>query len=179
MQRRSQCNGRQGLRGRQAYGPVGSVIEWGLIYKGMSDFQCYQVHCQVWVRWVRVSITLQITEDCPVLRTDTARESLMESMFQEEVEVGAKNSHQSRSFFPSHSVQFSLVTQSHPTLCGPVDHSTPGLPVHHQLQSPPKPVSIESVMPSNHLIPCCPLLLPPSIFPIIRVFSNESVLCIS
>ena len=38
--------------------------------------------------------------------------------------------------------------------------------------------SIKSVMPSNHLIPCHPLLLPPSIFPSIRVFSNESVLCI-
>ena len=41
---------------------------------------------------------------------------------------------------------------------------------------PPKPMSIESVMPSNHLILCHPLLLPPSIFPNIRVFSNESVL---
>ena len=39
-----------------------------------------------------------------------------------------------------------------------------------------KPMSIESVMPSNHLILCHPLLLPPSIFPSIRVFSNESVL---
>ena len=39
-------------------------------------------------------------------------------------------------------------------------------------------MSIESVMPSNHLILCRPLLLPPSIFPSIRVFSNESVLCI-
>jgi len=42
-------------------------------------------------------------------------------------------------------------------------------------QSPPKPMSIESMMPSNHLILCCPLLLP-SIFPSIRVFSNESAL---
>ena len=42
--------------------------------------------------------------------------------------------------------------------------------------SPPKPMSIESVMPSSHLILCGPLLLPPSIFPSIRVFSNESVL---
>ena len=41
-----------------------------------------------------------------------------------------------------------------------------------------KVMSFESVMPSNHLILCCPLLLPPSIFPSIRVFSNESVLCI-
>ena len=39
-----------------------------------------------------------------------------------------------------------------------------------------KLISIESVMPSNHLILCCPLLLPPAIFPSIKVFSNESVL---
>ena len=45
-------------------------------------------------------------------------------------------------------------------------------------RSPPKPMSIVSVMPSNHLILCCPLLLLPSIFPSIRVFSNESALCI-
>ena len=41
-----------------------------------------------------------------------------------------------------------------------------------------KLMSLESVMPSNHLILCHPILLPPSIFPSIRVFSNESVLCI-
>ena len=40
-------------------------------------------------------------------------------------------------------------------------------------------MSIELVIPSNHLILCCPLLLPPSIYPSIRVFSNDSVLCIS
>ena len=45
-------------------------------------------------------------------------------------------------------------------------------------RSPPKPMSIESMMPSNHLILCRPLLLLPSIFPSIRVFSNESALCI-
>ena len=55
---------------------------------------------------------------------------------------------------------------------------TPGLPVHHHSQSLPKFMSIELVMSSNHLILCCPLLLLPSIFPSIRVFSNESVLCI-
>ena len=43
-------------------------------------------------------------------------------------------------------------------------------------QSPPKPTSIESVMPSNHLLLCRPLLLLPSVFPSIRVFSNESAL---
>ena len=45
-------------------------------------------------------------------------------------------------------------------------------------RSPPKPMSIVLVVPSNHLIPCHPLLLLPSIFPSIRVFSNESALCI-
>ena len=75
-------------------------------------------------------------------------------------------------------VQFSSVTQLYLTLCDPMNCSTPGLPVHHQLQSSPKPMSIESVMPSNHLILCLPLLLLPSIFPSIRVFFNESALCI-
>ena len=75
-------------------------------------------------------------------------------------------------------VQFSSVAQSCTTLCDPMNHSTTGLPVHHQLQSPPKPMSIESVMLSNHLILGHPLLLLPSIFPSIRVFSNESALCI-
>ena len=57
--------------------------------------------------------------------------------------------------------------------------STRGLPVNHQLpECPPKPMSIESVMPSNHLILCRPLLLLPPILPSIRVFSNESTLCI-
>ena len=59
-----------------------------------------------------------------------------------------------------------------------MDCSTPGLPVHHQLSSLFKLMSIELVMPSNHLILCHPLLLSPSVFPSIRVFSNESILCI-
>ena len=71
-------------------------------------------------------------------------------------------------------IQFSSVAQSCPTLCDPLDCSTPGFPVHHLL----KLMSFTSVMPSNHLILCCPLLLLPSIFPSIRVFSNVSVLCI-
>ena len=57
-----------------------------------------------------------------------------------------------------------------------MDYSTPGFPVHHQLWSLLKLMSIKSVMPFNHLILCCSLLLPPSIFPSIRVFSNESIL---
>ena len=54
----------------------------------------------------------------------------------------------------------------------------PGFPVRHQLLSLLKLMCIESVMPSNHLILCRPLFLLPSIFHSIRVFSNESALCI-
>ena len=72
--------------------------------------------------------------------------------------------------------QFSSVTQSSPTLCDPMDDGTPGLPVHHQLPEFTKLMSIELMMPSNHLILCRPLLLLPSIFPSIRVFSDESAL---
>ena len=73
-------------------------------------------------------------------------------------------------------VQFSSVTQSCLTLCDLTDYSTPGLPVHHQLGNLLKLMSIESVMPSNHLILSRPLLLLLSIFPSIRVFSNGSAL---
>ena len=75
-------------------------------------------------------------------------------------------------------VQFSSVAQSCPALCDPTDCSTPGFPVHHQLPELAKFVSIELMMPSNHFILCHPLHLLPSIVPSIRVFSNESFLCI-
>ena len=77
-------------------------------------------------------------------------------------------------------VQFSSVAQSCSTFCDPMNCSTPGLPLSiTNSRSPPKLISIKSVMLSNHLILCRPLLLLPSIFPSIRVFSNESALCIS
>ena len=78
-----------------------------------------------------------------------------------------------RSEFISY-MQFSSVTQSCLTLCDPTNRSMPGLPVHPNPQSPPKPMSIELVMLYHHLLLCRPLLLLPSIFPSIRVFSNES-----
>ena len=65
------------------------------------------------------------------------------------------------------------VTKACLTLCDPTDCSMPGLPVPI-FWSSPKFVLIELVMLSNHLILCHPLLLLPSIFPSIRVFSNES-----
>ena len=76
-----------------------------------------------------------------------------------------------------YSVQFSSVAQSCLTVCDTMNRSTPGLPVHHQLPSSLKLMSIESVMPSSHLILCHPLLLMPPIPPSTRVFSNESTLC--
>ena len=75
------------------------------------------------------------------------------------------------------SIQFSTVTQSCPTLCDPMNCSMPGLPVHHQL--------LEFTQTHVHWVgdaiqPFHPLLTlpPPSIFPIIRIFSNEWALCI-
>ena len=60
------------------------------------------------------------------------------------------------------------MAQSYPALCNPMDCSTPGLPL--------KLISIDSVMPSNHVILCHLLLLLPSVFPRIRVFSSQSAL---
>ena len=59
-----------------------------------------------------------------------------------------------------------------------MNRSMPGLPVHHHSRSLHKLMSIESVMPSNHLILCRPLLLLPPVLPSIRVLSNESALCV-
>ena len=77
------------------------------------------------------------------------------------------------------SVQFSSVQFSHSsclTLCDPMNHSMPGVPVLTNSRSLLKLMSIESVMPSSHLILCCPLLLLSPIPPSIRVHSNESTL---
>ena len=82
-------------------------------------------------------------------------------------------------WFLTVSVQFTSVVQSYPTLRDPMNCSTPGLPVHHQILEFTQIMSIELVMPSSHLILCRPLLLLPSIFPSIRVFSNESALCMT
>ena len=64
------------------------------------------------------------------------------------------------------------------TLCDPLDCSMPGFPVLHYLRVCSNSWSIESVMPFSHLISYCPLLLLPSIFSSIMVFSSESALCI-
>ena len=64
------------------------------------------------------------------------------------------------------------------TLCDPMNHRMPGSRSITSSWRLPKLMSIESVMSSNHFILCHPLLLVPSIFPSIRIISNESVLCI-
>ena len=76
------------------------------------------------------------------------------------------------------SMQFSLVVHLCPTLCDPMTAARQASLSITNSRSLLKLMSIESVMPSKHLILCHPLLLLPSIFPSIRVFSDESVLCI-
>ena len=74
------------------------------------------------------------------------------------------------------SVQFNSVAQSCPTLCDPMNRSTPGLPVHHQFPEFTQ-IHVHRVRDAiSHLILCNPLLLLPPIPPSIRVFSNESTL---
>ena len=70
------------------------------------------------------------------------------------------------------------VAKPYLTLFNPRNYSMPGLPVLHYLPECAQIMSIESLVPSNHLILCRPLFLLPSVFPSIRVFSNELALCI-
>ena len=81
--------------------------------------------------------------------------------------------------YSGYHLQFSSATHLCLTLCNPMDCSTPSFSVPHQLWSLLKLMSFELVIPSNHLILWCPLLLMPSIFPNNRNFSNECVLYIS
>ena len=89
-----------------------------------------------------------------------------------------ENTNQNHNEIPPHTCQnqFSSVAQSCPTLCDPMNCSMPGLPVHHQLpeftQTHVHWVG-DAIQPSHPLLS---LLLPPSIFPSIRVFPNESAL---
>ena len=80
------------------------------------------------------------------------------------------------SFFMGTSIQFNSVTQSCPTLCDPMNRSTPRL-LSITNSGVYSDMTIKSVMPSSHLILCHPLLLLPPIPLSIRVFSNESTLC--
>ena len=73
-------------------------------------------------------------------------------------------------------MEFSSVQFSRSVVSDPMDCSMPGFPVHYHSWNLRKLMSIESVMPSNHLILCCPLLLLPSILASIRIFSIESIL---
>ena len=81
-----------------------------------------------------------------------------------------------KSFITPNLASVNSVAQSSPTLCDPMDWACQASLSIPNSQNLLKLMSIESVMPSNHLMLCRPLLLLPSIFPSIRVFSNESVL---
>ena len=70
------------------------------------------------------------------------------------------------------------VAHSCPTLCDPMDYRAPGFSVLHYLSQFAHLKSREWMLTCNHIILCCPLVLLPSIFSSIRVFSNDSVLCI-
>ena len=73
---------------------------------------------------------------------------------------------------------FVVQSPSHVRLCDPTDYSMPGSPVLYNIPGLLRLTSIEAMMPSNHFVLCHPLLLLPSVFPSIRVFSNKSALLI-
>ena len=98
-----------------------------------------------------------------------------ESQFNEE---NSEKSQRKTNTLHVSSVQFSSVAQSGLTLCNPMNCSTPASLFITKSRGSPKPMYVELVMPSNHFILCNPLLLLPSILPSIRIFSNESALCI-
>ena len=85
---------------------------------------------------------------------------------------------QSKSLYGCLFVLCCSVVQLCPTLCNPMICSTSGFPVLHHLAELLRLTSFESVMPSNYLVLCRPLLLLPSIFPSISVFSSEPALLI-
>ena len=102
------------------------------------------------------------------------RDTWSKQPFMSRPEASNINTHSIQYSFSS--VQFSLVSQSCLTLCNPVDYSTPGLCVHHQLLEFAQTHDHQVGDAIQHLILCCALLLLPLNFPSIRVFSNESVL---
>ena len=134
---------------------------------------------------MKVKSESEVAQSCPTLSNPmdcSLQDSSIHGIFQARVLEWAAISNpalapQSCSVLMCRFCQFSSVTQSCPTLCDPMNRSTPGLPVNiTNSQSLPKLMSIELVMPSSDLILCRPLLLLSPICPSIRVFSSESTL---
>ena len=119
---------------------------------------------------------------CPIPSTSSPFLCSAECLFYQDISSRRKGTLFSSYCIPStdnsawHIVRCCSVTQLCPTLCNPMNCSMPGFLSFTISQSLLKLTSIELMMPSNHLILYRPLLLLPSIFPSIRVFSNESVL---
>ena len=128
----------------------------------------------LWLRsWTRYCQIQTETEEKKNTRVSRRKEiiKVREEINEKETKETTANINKAKSWFfekinKIRSDQIRSVTQSCPTLCDPMNHSTPGLPVHHQLPE----------LTQTHLILCCPLLLLPPIPPSIRVFSNEGLL---
>ena len=123
---------------------------------------------------------LRYADDSTLMaESEEVLKSLLMKVKKESEKVGLKLNIQKTKIMASGligSVQFSSVAQLCPTLFDPWTAASQASLSITNSQSSPKPVSIELMMPSNHIILCRPLLLLPSIFPSIRVFSNESAL---
>ena len=126
---------------------------------------------------IKIANNLRYADDTPLMaESKEERKSLLVKVKEEGEKVGSKFNIQKTKIMASGLIQFSSVAQSCLTLCNHRTCSAPGLPVITNSRSLLRLTSIESVMPSSHLILCRPVLLTP-ILPSIRLFSNESTLC--
>ena len=131
--------------------------------------QCSLTHCQD-----SGKLTLEVKHQ---KKTDTCWKSYRNSKESSQLtvhQVLCRETDKSRNAMSA--PQLVVQSLSHVTLCDPTDCSTPGFLSFTISRRFLRLMSIESVMPSNHLIPCHPLLFLPSVFPRIRVFPSESAL---
>ena len=142
--------------------------KWGITQHGPCLLQRKQVCSSEGPAWPKINKEIKLPKQCPI----TLRLNKKGKQEKTCAEIAAAK----RKGILMHCCCCSAA-QSCPASCDPMAARQASLSLTNSRSSLRLP-AIESVMPSNHLILCHPLLLPPSIFPSIRVFSKESALCI-
>ena len=153
------------------------VLEWGAI-ACCNSWGCKESDTTERLNWTELNTvlkSLQLVISILILfydLTKTVAQNIIKSSICTKSTYFYRFSHQDpgRDFMSLHQIR--SVAQACRTLCDPMNHRTPGLPVHHQLPEFTQTQAIKSVILSSHLNLCRPFLLLPPIHPSIRVFSN-------